>query len=871
MVEIPTENALEGRMTMPRFPGFPQGPLKQNKGGSRENLQARSRYIDHSLRFTEWVNELGFERTWLGRIFHDLDNSFQLRRLSLLFLFSLGLSVLMFFDFDFTYSARLGDRASHDIKSPLAFKVIDEISTEDKRKVAENAVPMVFDFDRQAFEDLYALVYTAFRKMREEMRHTVLSSDDFEHFDQVAKLFRLKPDFDRLIGHTVSNQVFEWLINNRFSPRIENMVMETLDRWSPSKIAEGVDKLSAGGQKEIVARELMRGGGRGREISVQINDLRDIGRLEDLPVTRMPLSKNFTSTDQRLFEEFVRSLISPNMTLNKQETELRRQKARDEVLPHEISVEKNQVIVPEGAVIQPIHLTLLNEIENQRSSRNRNFIALVSSVMFVVMLLVFSSYLRRFTLNRVRIDSKELVIMGVVTILVVALTKFFIFLTNSAFTLHFGTTIPESAFLFAAPVASGTMLVGLLITSGEVVWIFSLFLAVVLGLMVDMKFSFMLTTVISGLAAARGVYCCKTRNDVYRAGVRTGLVNALMVMLVITVQHYGNDTFMRQLAWTVPGGFLSGVFSSLVTMMFVPLLETIFNVTTDVKLLELSNLNHPLLREMIVKAPGTYHHSLVVGSMVEAAAEQIGANPLLAKVMSYYHDIGKIEHAQYFIENQKAGHNPHDQLSPHMSKTILIAHVKDGVELGLQHKLGKPIIDGIVQHHGTTLIAFFYNRALELQDADIDEVREEDFRYPGPKPQFREAALIMLADSIEAASRSLDEPTPVRLQNIVKNIIQRKFMDGQLDECNLTLKDLTIIEESFIKILNGIYHSRIDYPRRAGGGASEAPVAPSTLNPPPAQPQPSAYAPLGTGQPRRSSSPHAQIPSSALPGPGQKK
>jgi membrane-associated HD superfamily phosphohydrolase len=157
-----------------------------------------------------------------------------------------------------------------------------------------------------------------------------------------------------------------------------------------------------------------------------------------------------------------------------------------------------------------------------------------------------------------------------------------------------------------------------------------------------------------------------------------------------------------------------------------------------------------------------------------------------------------------------------------MSKTILIAHVKDGVELGLEHKLGKPIIDGIVQHHGTTLIAFFYNRAVEKLDEEIDEVAEADFRYPGPKPQFREAALIMLADSIEAASRSLDEPTPVRLQNIVKNIIQRKFMDGQLDDCNLTLKDLTLIEESFIKILHGIYHQRIDYPKRAGGGMSEA-------------------------------------------------
>jgi putative nucleotidyltransferase with HDIG domain len=219
------------------------------------------------------------------------------------------------------------------------------------------------------------------------------------------------------------------------------------------------------------------------------------------------------------------------------------------------------------------------------------------------------------------------------------------------------------------------------------------------------------------------------------------------------------------------------------------------------------------MQEMIVKAPGTYHHSLVVGSMVEAAAKEIGANALLGKVMSYYHDIGKMPHAQYFIENQRQGSNPHDHISPYLSKTILIAHVKDGVEMGLKHKLGKPIIDGVLQHHGTTLISYFHNKALDEADRNVDQVIEDDFRYPGPKPQFREAALVMLADSIEAAARSLDEPTATRLQNLVKNIIQAKFLDGQLNECNLTLADLSVIEKSFKRILLGIYHQRIDYPQ----------------------------------------------------------
>jgi putative nucleotidyltransferase with HDIG domain len=271
--------------------------------------------------------------------------------------------------------------------------------------------------------------------------------------------------------------------------------------------------------------------------------------------------------------------------------------------------------------------------------------------------------------------------------------------------------------------------------------------------------------------------------------------------------------------WAVPAGFVGGLLSSKLAMNLVPLLESLFNYTTDIKLLELSNLNHPLIREMMVKAPGTYHHSLSVGAMVEAAATTIGANALLARVMAYYHDIGKMEHAQYFIENQRPGYNPHDSISPHLSKTIIVAHVKDGAEMGLEYNLGQPIIDGILQHHGTTMISYFYNKALESQDEDIDTVEESDFRYPGPKPQFREAALVMLADSIEAAARCLEEPTATRLTSLVKNIIQGKFIDSQLDECDLTLRDLSMIEESFKKTILSIYHHRIDYSPHAAAQA----------------------------------------------------
>jgi putative nucleotidyltransferase with HDIG domain len=240
-----------------------------------------------------------------------------------------------------------------------------------------------------------------------------------------------------------------------------------------------------------------------------------------------------------------------------------------------------------------------------------------------------------------------------------------------------------------------------------------------------------------------------------------------------------------------------------------PLLEIAFGYTTDITLLELANLDRPILRKLMIEAPGTYHHAVVVGSMVEAAAAEIGANPLLAKVCGYYHDIGKIRKPLYFIENQANSKNKHDKLAPSMSSLILISHIKEGVEIAKENKLGQIIIDTIRQHHGTSLIRYFYEKA--KQQKGESAVNIDNFRYPGPKPQTREASLVMLADVVEAASRTLENPTPARIQGLVQNLTNTIFTDGQLDDCELTLKDLHRIAKSFNKILNGIHHHRIEY------------------------------------------------------------
>jgi cyclic-di-AMP phosphodiesterase PgpH len=242
----------------------------------------------------------------------------------------------------------------------------------------------------------------------------------------------------------------------------------------------------------------------------------------------------------------------------------------------------------------------------------------------------------------------------------------------------------------------------------------------------------------------------------------------------------------------------------------LPFFETLFDIATDIKLLELLDPNQPLLKELVYKSPGTYHHSIVIGNLAEAAAESIGENPLLARVGAYYHDVGKIRKPEYFIENQRIAENKHDRLMPSMSSLIIASHVKDGVEVAREHKLPSEVIEIIQQHHGTSLITYFYQKAKDLQP--YVKIAEEDYRYPGPRPGTKVAAIVMLSDSVEAASRTLEDPTPQRIQALTNSVITRIFLDDQLSMCDLTLKDLRVIARSFNLILTGIFHHRIDYP-----------------------------------------------------------
>lgn len=368
------------------------------------------------------------------------------------------------------------------------------------------------------------------------------------------------------------------------------------------------------------------------------------------------------------------------------------------------------------------------------------------------------------------------------------------------------------ALAYGAPLAAGPILAALFlgIPAGM---LSALCLAVMAGFMWPDPMGMMVYYMTSGLCAALFARGGRTRLSLIKAGlISSGAGFFILLGLALLKGWIFSVDFALAFASVGVGGPLAGVLAA----GAAPLVEMAFGYNTDASLMEMASLDNPALQELMLRAPGTYHHSLVVGSLVEAAAREIGANHLLARAAALYHDIGKIKKADYFVENQTGGQSRHEKLAPSMSSLILISHVKEGVELARKYRLGQPIIDIMAQHHGTRLIHFFYNKGVECrQAAGQDEPCEENFRYPGPRPQTREAGLVMLADTVEAAARSLNHPNPSRLRGLVQNQINKVFAEGQLDECELTLKDLHKIAKSFNTILNGIFHQRVEYPEPA--------------------------------------------------------
>lgn len=533
--------------------------------------------------------------------------------------------------------------------------------------------------------------------------------------------------------------------------------------------------------------------------------------LMNKPITEEALEGVYEQADQQIstipytFEakEVIKIItinsIRPNLIFNKEATDNAIKEAMDSVQPVQKTIKAGEIIVREGDRVTLEQISILEQLGIQRSKSYP--LTLIGAGLFVLLTFwLVIEFIRRYYKN-IYANDMQMLLIGLIFVIILLITRFLTLI-------KLGTQPELNALMgYLTPVAAGSMLLAILLDN-RLAYFITAIMALYVGLLTDGNQLFYgIAAFVAGSAGIFRVYKLNQTSDLAKSGLFIALVN---IITITTLSFIGGTVSLNVLIVGILIGAVNGILSAVLMIGALPYLESAFSITSMIKLLELSNPNHSLLKRQLLEAPGTYHHSLMVGNLAEASAESIGANPLLVRVGAYYHDIGKIKRPEYFVENQRGFSNPHEKIAPALSALIITSHVKEGVELAREANLPQVIIDFIEQHHGTSLAKYFYSRALE-EDGE-GQISEESFRYEGPKPQSKEVALVMLADSVEAAVRSLKEPTTESINNMVNNIIKDKLNDGQLELSDLTFRDLHTISQSFCTVLEGIYHKRIEYP-----------------------------------------------------------
>ncbi|MDQ1329945.1 MAG: cyclic-di-AMP phosphodiesterase PgpH [Thermodesulfobacteriota bacterium] len=704
------------------------------------------------------------------------------------------------------HTYNLGDIADKDIKASDDFFIEDKDASDANKRIAADKVLTIYDFDSLLSLKLTQHLTAVFRDIRNAHESDSFKTKDNQINNHSAAVYgislKLKREFEKRIGFTIPQSVYLNIEKNGFSEDIPNSVTIVLSKILENGVVADKDFLLKEAEKGIILRDIES---KNEMLTYELNSfyspeeakglVRTIGRL---------LLKELSSDKRDAALYFVNRLIQPNITLNRNETEERIKRAVTEVNPVLYKVKAGEMLLREGEKVSEPQLVKLKALKS-KVRYDQLLAACIGAAMILLCLLVTTYIVHLKNRNEKTGDhNRKILFFACVVIMFFLLAEISSFLSGSL-ARNEPLSITATSIQLGIPMASGAMLICIFMGLNTAIS-FTVVMSVCAALVFQNRFEMFIFFLLSGMMAAYWMQNCRERKVFIKAGVKLGVFN---IIVATAMNIYFSELSWMKLLWDWIFAFLGGVGAGIVTAGLTPLVEVTFNFSTDIKLLELASLDQPVLRRLMIEAPGTYHHSVIIGSMVEAAASEIGANPLLAKVCGYYHDIGKINKPQYFIENQSGGINKHDKLAPSMSSLILVAHVKDGVELAKQNKLGHEITDTISQHHGTSLIRYFYDKAKQMKGEDT--VKIDDFRYPGPKPQTREAGLVMLADVVESASRTLEMPTPARIQGLVQNLMNNIFSDGQLDNCELTLRDLHNIAKSFNTILNGIYHHRIEY------------------------------------------------------------
>ncbi len=723
----------------------------------------------------------------------------------------------------------LGDVVEKDFKAPKDFLFEDTEATVLNVQNTVAGIQTVYDHDTTLSQTLSRNVKVALGDMRKIIQTDSLPATpipDLENPEVLSnqetdaerlkreevqakkireKLWQYKSDFEKKLGLTLSKGAFSILEKETFSDEIAGHITRILTEVLDNGVVASKEILLRESEKGIILRQIEE------KTETAVTNLRQFYGLDQskvmVRIIGQPLLKNNNYNLRNLIVDVVQNLIQPNITLNKSETEERKKKAAADYKPIFYKIKTGEMLLREGERVNALQLLKLKALESQYKDEGV-FTKSIGAAMAIIALFVIGHLLYISHLNKLPGSyNRNLLCMTSIFVFFMGAAKAAAIFSES---LGIGATLPINniTLFYGIPIGAGAMTICVFFGI-EIAIPFAVLTAICTALIYNIHFEILVYLILNGVMAAYWIQNCRERKVFVKAGLKLGLLN---IVLAIAAEIYAGNLMGMRLMWSIVFGFTGGVAAGIVTSGLSPLIEMAFGYTTDITLLELANLDRPILKRLMIEAPGTYHHSMVVGTMVEAAASEIGANPLLAKVCGYYHDIGKINKPLYFVENQEDGINRHDKLAPSMSSLILIAHVKDGMEIGRENKLGQAIIDTIEQHHGTSLIRYFYEKAKGLKGEQA--VKIENFRYPGPRPQTREAGLVMLADVLEAASRTLGNPTSARIQKLVQDLTNNIFSDGQLDNCELTLKDLHNIARSFNKILTGIHHHRIDYPEK---------------------------------------------------------
>ncbi len=610
------------------------------------------------------------------------------------------------------------------------------------------------------------------------------------------------PDESRILKHLydISGITFSpenvRLLSN---PLLQAFLMDKGLPWLEARLMDGV-VADVRSLRASTTGVLIRNVENGQEIlRPDVSGIRDLPTLLTLFSQYLRANSKLTLPERRTINQLTAALITPTLTINRDATRSLGNMASENAQPVYYRINKGEVIVQRGE-----RVTQEQQLKLQSMFRGgKTFLRAPETVgtMIIALLLTIGLFISPSGKPSSALRRRDLYFIAFLLLLFGAAAKGLYMLSPRILEGAAAAALP-----FAFPVAGAAGLAALIFASRHYCvtgLLLSMFSAMLLGGGLTLFLFFFL----SAMCNTWLVMHAQNRQDVVRSMLPLTLCIVPLGFAVALYEGFPMDSAATLLLCLV----INVVLTQFLMFSISPLLELIFGYTTRFRLMELINLEQPLLQELMVSAPGTYHHSLVVSNMVEAGAKAVGANSLLCKVGALYHDIGKLAYPDYFIENQFGGPNRHDKLAPAMSALILVSHVKKGVELAAKHRLGEDIEDLIQQHHGTNIMRFFYQRSLE-QAQPGEVVRAEDFQYPGPRPQSREAAIVMVADMVEASSRTLTDPTPARIRTHIDTIIRNIFADGQLDESALTFQDLHKLSVSFVRILTGLFHQRIAYP-----------------------------------------------------------